>query len=280
MNTTKKIKIIDFKLKKSIWNMLFWLYKSKFHWNWINFEKHKEYVFWDSIKNIDWKASSKSEKIFSKVFEEEKEIEVLFLVDLNSSIFFWKKKELIEEVFYALAFSSYKSWDKYAVLTFDWKKEEFFWYKKDLSNILNFFDKLEKLEKNNFLIENRLDKTLDFLVKNKYSNNLIFILTDTILENENKNLKILSLKNEIIFINIFDEIENFISKKNENFIFNSWKKSLELNLENKKIEDFNEFRKKKLLNFKNILKKNKIWYIYIDSSKDSFKEIANYFTKI
>ena len=135
MQIIKKIKLIDFKLTKSIWNLLFGLYKSKFHWSWINFSEHKEYVFWDPVKTIDWKTSSKTDKIYSKIFEEEKELKVLFLIDLNPSIF-WKiakqtKKEILEEVFYSLAFSSYKNSDSFWILFYWSEKQEFIPYKKD-----------------------------------------------------------------------------------------------------------------------------------------------------
>ena len=63
MKINKKIKILDFKLSKILNWWLFWAYKSKFSWNWMEFAEHKEYHFWDHVKDIDWKASSKTNQI-------------------------------------------------------------------------------------------------------------------------------------------------------------------------------------------------------------------------
>lgn len=285
MNTTKKIKLIDFKLKKAIWNLLFSTNKSKFFWSWLDFLKHKEYEFWDSVKNINWKIFSKTEKLYSKIFEEEKEKNVLFLIDLSSDLSFWSekisKKDLFEEVFYTLSLSSHKSLDNFACFCFTWKENKFFSYKKDFSNIFQTIEYIEKFAKNTYRQAETMENILDFLVKKNITDNLIFVLSDFIFEKDSKNLKILSLKNEIIYINIFDEIENTLTQKNKNFVFNSWKKFLEIDfLNNKKIEKFNNLRKEKLRNFATNLQKNNIWYIYIDSSKNSFLEITNYFSKI
>ena len=61
---------------------------------------------------------------------------------------------------------------------------------------------------------------------------------------------------------------------------NSWTKFLEISQNSKKIEKFNLLRKQKIKNFENILKKNNIWYIFLDTEKDVFKELYHYFSKI
>lgn len=284
MQTIKKIKFIDFKLTKSVWNLLFWLYKSKFSWSWINFSEHKEYIFWESVKNIDWKTSSKTDKIYSKVFEEEKELNVLFVIDINSSMLFssWNKskKDLLQEVFYSISFSSYKNSDNFWILLYNWIEKISLPYKKDFWNIFKTIEKIEDIKKDEKIIKTRTKDILQYLMKLKIKDNLIFILTDDILENEDSNLKVLWLRNEIIFINIFDFLENNLEKNWENFVFNSWKKFLDISFFSNKIDDYNILRKNKLEKFKNILKKEKIWYIYIDTKKDVFKELAIYFSKI
>ena len=284
MQIIKKIKLIDFKLTKSIWNLLFGLYKSKFHWSWINFSEHKEYVFWDPVKAIDWKTSSKTDKIYSKIFEEEKELKVLFLIDLNPSMF-WKiakqtKKEILEEVFYSLAFSSYKNSDSFWILFYWSEKQEFIPYKKDFWNILRTIDKIENSQRSWKIDNNRTKKIFENLVKNKIKDNLIFILSDDILQEDDKSLKILWLRNEVIFINIFDYFENNLENIWNDVVFASDNNFLDLSLSSKETEKFNILRKEKLENFKNILKKNKIWYIYLDTKKNIFKELFLYFSKL
>lgn len=284
MQVTKKIKLIDFKLTKSIWNLLFGLYKSRFCWNWINFFEHREYVFWEPVKNIDWKASSKAQKIYSKIFEEEKELNVLFLIDTNSSMLFGSsqksKKDLLEEVFYALAFSSYKNSDNFWVFLFDWINDIKLPYKKDFWNIFKTIKILENIENTWKIEKNRLKIQLEKLKKLNIKDNLIFILSDYIFYENDKNLSILSLGNEIIYINIFDVLENNLNDFWNEISLNSWTKFLEISQNSKKIEKFNFLRKQKIKNFENILKKNNIWYIFLDTEKDVFKELYHYFSKI
>lgn len=284
MQVTKKIKLIDFKLTKSIWNLLFGLYKSRFCWNWINFFEHREYVFWEPVKNIDWKASSKAQKIYSKIFEEEKELNVLFLIDTNSSMLFGSfqksKKDLLEEVFYALAFSSYKNSDNFWVFLFDWINDIKLPYKKDFWNIFKTIKILENIENTWKIEKNRLKIQLEKLKKLNIKDNLIFILSDYIFDENDKNLSILSLGNEIIYVNIFDVLENNLNDFWNEISLNSWTKFLEISQNSKKIEKFNLLRKQKIKNFENILKKNNIWYIFLDTEKDVFKELYHYFSKI
>ena len=284
MQVTTKIKLIDFKLTKSIWNLLFGLYKSRFCWNWINFFEHREYVFWEPVKNIDWKASSKAQKIYSKIFEEEKELNVLFLIDTNSSMLFGSsqksKKDLLEEVFYALAFSSYKNSDNFWVFLFDWINDIKLPYKKDFWNIFKTIKILENIENTWKIEKNRLKIQLEKLKKLNIKDNLIFILSDYIFDENDKNLSILSLGNEIIYVNIFDVLENNLNDFWNEISLNSWTKFLEISQNSKKIEKFNLLRKQKIKNFENILKKNNIWYIFLDTEKDVFKELYHYFSKI
>lgn len=284
MKSIKKIKNIDFKLKKTLWNLLFSFNKSNFKWNWLDFLNHREYIFWDNLKNINWKIYSKTNKLYSKIFEEQMDLKVTFVLDLTSDLNFWSwkinKKNIFQEVFYFLSSICYKNSDNFSVFLFNWKNIEFLPYRKDFLNIIKTIDFIEN--KKYFLKnkENILENIFETLSKNQISNNLIFFISDKILEKENKNLKVLSLKNEFIFVNIFDVLENILPTIKQNFVFNSWEKTLELSFKNKnKIEKFNNLREKKLSNFKNLLTKNKIWYIYIDSSKNSFVEIFNYFNK-
>lgn len=298
MKITKKIKLLDFKLSKSIWSSLFWVYKSRFYGNGMDFLEHKEYQFWDSIKFIDWKASAKSEKIYRKVFEETRDLKVLFLLDLNESMFFELKErtkiDVLQEVFYALAFSAYKNNDSlWAYLFWDFKSKHIT-YKKNIWNIFEVIEFIEKLqtsrklkEKSSFLnlnfFKNQLNKNtktwltdiLEELKKLKIRDNLIFILSDNLDIKENtKKLKNLSFENEIIFINIFDYFENNLDKIWTNIVFENKGDFLDISLENEeKIKKYISLRAKKQQDFDNIMKKNNIKNIKLDTKIDVFKEM-------
>ena len=206
------------------------------------------------------------------------------MIDTNSSMLFGSsqksKKDLLEEVFYALAFSSYKNSDNFWVFLFDWINDIKLPYKKDFWNIFKTIKILENIENTWKIEKNRLKIQLEKLKKLNIKDNLIFILSDYIFDENDKNLSILSLGNEIIYVNIFDVLENNLNDFWNEISLNSWTKFLEISQNSKKIEKFNLLRKQKIKNFENILKKNNIWYIFLDTEKDVFKELYHYFSKI
>lgn len=284
MNTSKKIKLLDFKLSKNLWSNLFWIYKTTFHWKWMEFAEHREYVFWDSVKDIDWKTSARTWDIFIKKYEEERDLNVLFLLDISKTMDFWTwektKKDLQEEVFYSLAFSALQNNDSVSAFIYDDEILDFIPSSKWVSNIFRILDSMEKNKSNSEKNKNTL-KIFHHIDKINIKKNLIFVLTDDTNFQEEKILKIVWAENEVILINIFDYFENNLMDFNWNISLSWWKNFLNIDLfEKEKIENFRELRKEKLKNLEQKLKKSKIWYIQIDDKKNIYKELVWYFTKI
>lgn len=278
MKTQNKIKSIEIKISKLLNWWLFWNYKSKMHWNWMDFAEHREYNFWDSIKNIDWKASSRWNSIQVKQYEEEKDLNILFVLDNSESMNFWSsnktKKQNLEEIFYWLALSAYNNNDNIWAIIFDEKNIEFFENKKSKNNIFRIAEKLENRLSTSGLNSMKSNYFLKNIINKKIKNNLIIFLTDKTNFDE-KDLKIINSQNEIIIINIFDEIENELVNIKWDISINS----LNINLENKKILDYKNSRKKQLEKLKFDLEKNNIWYLKIDNKTNSFKELFKFFNK-
>lgn len=285
MDTNKKIKLLDFKLTKSLWNSLFWIYKSKFSWTWMDFVEHKEYIFWDPIKNIDWKTLSRTQKLHTKVFEEDRDLKVLFLIDFNLNldfqIFEKTKKDILEEVFYSLSFSSYNSWDTIWAYIYWLDEFKYFDYQKWIWNIFWVIKFLNGEVLNRKIDNNRTNLMLNYLSNKNTKNNLIFILSDDLDFIDEKLLKVLSIDNQIIFINIFDDFENNLLNIPWDISLSNWNSFSFISLSNdKKIEEYKKIRKFKISNFENSLKKNKISYLMLDTKKDIFKELYLFFSKL
>ena len=287
MKINKKIKIIEFKLSKILNWWLFWAYKSNFSGNWMEFSEHREYIFWDHVKDIDWKASNKTNQMYVKKYEEERDLNVLFVLDNSESMKFWSqdktKKWLLEEVFYSLSLSAYYNNDNIWWIIYDWKDFNFISNKKSKNNIYKI---LNLLEINNKLIldtynTNKANNILKDLVKKWIKNNLIFILTDNIFNIDEKLLRLVSNKNELIFINIFDYFENNLTKLWWNISLNLWSRYLNIDLNNKnKVNKYVKIREKEIREIKLIFEKNKVWYINLDTKSDIFKELIWYFSKV
>ncbi len=282
MDINKKIKLLNFNLKKDLWYLLFWAYKSIYSWNWIDFVEHKEYVYWDPIKNIDWKTLWRSYKIYSKVFEEDRELNVLFFIDLSLTKYSWffdkSKKDLLEEVFYWLSMACNQSWDNIWIYFYDWKKTLFITYKKWFTNI---YKGLSIIDKGIIDSDYNVSDWLNEISRKNISNNLIFVLSDDIFTQDKDYIKTLSIRNEIIYINIFDYFENNLLNVDANINLSNNNSIVNIPLsDNSKIQKYREIRYKKIKQFNNFLRKYNIEYLYLDTKKDAFRELYLFFSKL
>lgn len=285
MNIDKKIKILDFKLSKILNWWLFWAYKSLFSGSWMEFDEHSEYTFWNQLKDIDWKASSKTDNIFVKKYEEERDLNVLFIVDNTLSMQFWTqdktKKETLEEVFYSLSLSAYYNNDNIWWLIFDEKGFEFLDYKKSKNNIYNVLDIVERKNNNEYKDFNKYNEIFKYLINRNIKDNLIFLMTDEVERIDEKLLRFISKNNEIVVINIFDNFENNLTDLPFELSLNLWKQFLNIDLWNKKkVEEYKKLRKDDITYIKALLNKNKSWYIDIDNKSDISKKLIEYFSKV
>lgn len=284
MNINKKIKLLDFKLTKTLGWSLFWAYKSKFYWTWMEFAEHREYTFWDSVKNIDWKVSARTTDMQIKKYEEERDLNVLFLIDISQTMMFWSeektKLDILEEIFYSLSFSALQNNDNIWAFIYDEKIIDFVPYKRSVWNIFKILEIIDKNKEKTTFKKNTMN-VLNEINKQKIRNSLIFILTDdTNLENENI-LRLSWSKNEVIFINIFDYFENNLTNFNNDFSFNFENEFLNIFLKKEeKIEKYRLLREKNITALKYYLQKNQIRYLMIDTKKNLYKELIWFFNTI
>ena len=271
----EKLHVIEFKLKKLLNWGLFGNYKSKVSGAWMEFDEHKNYNSGDNIRDIDWKASSKTWELFVKKYEQEKDLKILFVLDTSETMNFGSedktKKETLIETFYTLALSAYYNNDNVWAIIYNENNLEFLDYKKSKNNIYRI---LEKIEMNLGWIQG---SPLQEIKKRKIKNNLIFILTDS-WDFDFKKIKFLSQNNDIIVINIFDKFENELDLESGNISLNLWNKFLNIDLADKeKKEEFKKLRRDKIEKTKYDLRINNIWYIFLYNKSDIVKELIKYF---
>lgn len=272
----KKIKSFEFKLNKFLSNSFIWNNKNILSWSGIDFLEHKEYNIWDSTKNIDWKLYSKTQKLYSKFYEEDRLLDVVFLIDmsfLKNTFLKDDKKELFLEVFYALSYSFVKNDDNIAVY--------FYWLEKDIYYdfskwALNTFKTIWFIEDSDLNLDESKDFSyiIDKLSKINLKNKLIINLSDRVYETiNNKTLK-LSNQNQFLYINLFDYFENNLEYSDSNITLSNNNDFINISLNNKeKIDQFKKIRHEKINKFKYNLLKNKINYLYIDTKDDLYKKI-------
>lgn len=273
-------KKLNLKINRLVDSLFVWNYKTAFKWRWLEFSDFRPYDDWDDSKYIDFLASAREWKLLVKRFEEERELSVFFLLDVSESMNFWDTKNKLDtliETFYILAFSANKNNDKIWSLIFDDN-----WYEllkpakwiKNIRKILEFLNKKSIKKIDNF----EINKMITFFNNLPLKNALVFILTDKMWEINDKNLKILSLKNDLVYINIFDYLENNLTyegsilKLKDNFT------TFFINLRDKpKILKYRELRKIKINNFKNKLNNYKISYLLLDNKTNIFTTLLKFF---
>ena len=214
-------------------------YHSAFKGRGMSFSEVREYSYGDDIKAIDWNVTARFNTPYVKIFEEERELTVMLLVDISPSAFFGTagqmKNEMITEICAVLAFSAINNNDKVGVIFFSDKIEKFIPPKKGKAHVLRIIRELievgytdqtlqqEKTKQTVFqqfksLFHSKTQKETptnktDIELALKYFGNVIkkkciaFLLSDFIDENYEKSLNIVGRKHDLVGIRIYDPRE-------------------------------------------------------------------------
>ena len=173
------------------------------------FSEVREYQYGDDVRSIDWNVTARLNHPYVKIFEEERELTVMLLVDVSGSNRFGThhqfKEELVAEVAATLAFSAIQNNDKVGVIMFSDRIEKFIPPKKGSSHILRIIRELitYKPQSNGTDISEGLRYFTNVIKKRCTA----FLLSDFYDDNYNDALKIASGKHDIVAIRIADEKE-------------------------------------------------------------------------
>lgn len=203
----KRVRQIEIKTRGLSSNIFAGQYHSAFKGRGMAFSEVREYQFGDDVRDIDWNVTARFDKPFVKVFEEERELTVMLLVDVSNSLDFGTikqlKKDMVTEIAATLAFSAIQNNDKIGVIFFSDRIEKFIPPKKGRKHIL-------------YIIRELLDfkpesKRTDIKMAVEYLTNVIkkrcttFMISDFIDENDFRNaLTIANRKHDIVAIQVYD----------------------------------------------------------------------------
>lgn len=205
----KKVRKIEIKARGLSRQLFSGEYHSAFKGRGMAFSEVREYQYGDDIRSIDWNVTARLHHPYVKVFEEERELTVMLLVDVSGSNRFGThhqfKEELVAEVAATLAFSAIQNNDKVGVIMFSDRIEKFIPPKKGSSHILRIIRELITFKP----ASNGTDLSLAL----GYFSNVIkkrstaFLLSDFYDDNYTDALKIASSKHDLVAIRIADEKE-------------------------------------------------------------------------
>ncbi|MCB2196188.1 MAG: DUF58 domain-containing protein [Bacteroidetes bacterium] len=213
----KKVRKIEIKTRGLSKNIFAGEYHSAFKGRGMAFSEVREYQYGDDIRNIDWNVTARFNHPYIKIFEEERELTVMLLVDVSNSRVFGTqtqlKKNLITEISAVLSFSAIHNNDKIGVILFSDKVEKFIPPKKGRSHILRIIRELiEFTPENN---ETNISEALRYLTNAIKKRSTAFVISDFI-DDENGSprfdeaIRIANRKHDVIGLKIYDKREKEI----------------------------------------------------------------------
>lgn len=205
----KKVRRIEIKTKGLSRHIFAGEYHSAFKGRGIAFSEVREYQYGDDIRSIDWNVTARFNHPYVKVFEEERELTVMLLIDVSGSGNFGTKvsykRDLMTEVAAVLSFSAIYNNDKIGVIFFSDKVEKFIPPLKGSRHILRIIRELLDFTSQSKLTN--LDEPLRFLTNAIKKRCTAFILSDFIVPEFEDALKIASNKHDIVALKVYDPLE-------------------------------------------------------------------------
>ncbi len=204
----KRVRRIEIKTKGLSNHIFAGEYHSAFKGRGMSFSEVREYQHGDDVKNIDWNVTARFSTPFVKVFEEERELILMLLVDVSGSSLFGTterlKRDLITEISAVLSFAAATNNDKVGVIFFSDKVEKFIPPKKGRSHILRIIRELIALEPNQTGGTN-VACALEYLNQVQKKRAITFCISDFISEPYEKPLQLAARRHDMVGIQVFDK---------------------------------------------------------------------------
>jgi uncharacterized protein (DUF58 family) len=210
----KRVRILEIKSKKLTTDLFTGEYHSAFKGKGMSFKEVREYAAGDDIRFIDWNVSARFGHPFSKIFEEERELTVMLLVDISASTMFGtvhsNKKDLATEIASVLTFSAINNGDKVGMILYSDKVEKYVPPKKGKQHALYIVRQLlaaESVQK-----PTKLAAALKMFSNTTRQRSVAFILSDFIDTNYADPLRLSALKHDVIGVKIYDPMDRKLPK--------------------------------------------------------------------
>jgi uncharacterized protein (DUF58 family) len=206
----KKVRKVEIKTKGLSQNIFAGEYHSAFKGRGMTFSEVREYQYGDDIRDIDWNVTARNNHPYVKVYEEERELTVMLLIDVSGSHNFGaegvEKKEMIAEIAATLAFSAIQNNDKVGVIFFTDKIEKFIPPKKGRKHILLLIREL--LDFTPESVGTDINLVLEYLTSVIKKRCATFLISDFIDTHDYyKSLSIANRKHDITAIQVYDKRE-------------------------------------------------------------------------
>lgn len=203
----KKVRKIEIKTRGLSHNIFAGEYHSAFKGRGMSFSEVREYQYGDDVRDIDWNVTARFNKPFIKVFEEERELTVMLLVDLSESLDFGTvkqtKRDMLTEIAATIAFAAIQNNDKIGVIFFTDKVEKFIPPQKGRKHILYIIRELLNFEPESSRTD--ISVPLQYLTNALKKRCTAFVISDFIDDNDFRNaMTIANRKHDVVAIQVYD----------------------------------------------------------------------------
>lgn len=210
----KKVRELEIKSKKLTTDLFTGEYHSAFKGRGMSFKEVREYAAGDDIRFIDWNVSARFGHPFSKVFEEERELTVMLLIDVSGSSLFGtvnsRKRDMATEIAAVLAFSAVNNGDKVGAILYSQKVEKYIPPRKGKQHALFLVRQLLSMESEGK--GTYLSSALKLFQNTTRQRSIAFILSDFIDANYGDALRVSANKHDVVGIKLYDKMDRFLPK--------------------------------------------------------------------
>lgn len=208
----KKVRKIEIKTRRLSDHVFGGEYHSTFKGRGMTFSEVRQYQYGDDVRNIDWNVTARYNEPYVKIFEEERELTLMLMVDISGSELFGTrnqfKNEIVTEIAATLAFSAMQNNDKTGLILFSDQIELFIPPKKGKSHVLRIIRELLEFEPRSKKTD--IAQALKYLTNVMKKKAIVFVLSDFITEGYADTLKIVSGKHDVTGIRVYDQREEEI----------------------------------------------------------------------
>jgi uncharacterized protein (DUF58 family) len=277
----KKVRKIEIKTKRLSDHIFGGEYQSTFKGRGMAFSEVRQYQYGDDVRAIDWNVTARNNDTFIKVFEEERELTMMLIIDISGSNFFGSKSifknEYVTELAATLAFSATKNNDKVGLILFSDNVELYIPPKKGKSHVLRIIRELLEFKSKSKKTDINIPlKFVSNILKNR---SIAFIISDFISKDYSNSLKIFSSKHDLTGIRIYDQTEEIIPNLGVIDINdNETGQTLTVNTGSKMVrKKYSEYYNSKRMEFSDNFKMSGSGTIECNTQDDYQKKLLKYF---
>lgn len=279
----KKVRKIEIKTRRLSDHFFGGEYHSTFKGRGMTFSEVRQYQYGDDVRSIDWNVTARYNEPYIKVFEEERELTMMLMVDVSGSEFFGTEKrfknEIITEIAATLAFSATQNNDKIGLILFSDEVELYIPPKKGRSHVLRIIRELIEFKPGSK--KTNVVEALKFLSNVMKKRAIVFMMSDFIADEYQRTLKIVSGRHDVTGIRVYDKHEESIpnlgmvqmmDEETENYML--------VNTSSKKVRrNYGRFYSEKVEYFKDSFAKSGAGVINCRVDESYVKKLLGYFKR-